>query len=63
MTVFNNVINKNNEIENSCIDKDLLLKIHNNYHKKMMDILKKLNPKKAELYDYSDLSIIITDKN
>ncbi len=63
ISVFNNIINKNNEIENSCLNKNLIFNLHKNYHEKMINILNKLNPKKVDLYDYSDLSIIITDKN
>jgi hypothetical protein len=63
VSVFNNIINKKNEIENSCLDKNLIFNLHKNYHKKMISILKKLNPKKVDLYDYSNFTIIISDKH
>ena len=62
VSVFNNIINKKNEIENSCLDKNLIFNLHKNYHEKMISILKKLNPKKVDLYDYSNFTIIISDK-
>ena len=43
--------------------KSLLKRIHNNYHDKTMNILKDINQAKANLYDYSDFTIIVTSKN
>lgn len=60
--VYHNEIN-NNGIIKSSMNKHLLEKIHNNYHEKTMQILKDINHEKAELYDYSDFTIIVTSKN
>ena len=59
--VYHNKINDNGIIE-STINKDLLKRIHKNHFNKAMNILKKLNPKKCDLYEHSDLTIVITDK-
>tara|TARA_B100001057_G_C22859947_1_gene954077 strand:+ start:188 stop:823 length:636 start_codon:yes stop_codon:yes gene_type:complete len=61
--IFHNRINKNNEIVESCLEADLIKRLHNNYHKKALEILKKLSPEKVALYDYSDFTIVNTGKN
>ena len=61
--VYHNTINKNNIINKSCIDKNLIFDLHKNYHDKVIEILEKLNKKKSELYDYSDFTIIKTGKH
>ena len=61
--VYHNKINKNNEIEHTCIDSNLIERLHKNYHEKTIDILKKLCPEKIALYDYSDFTIIVTPKD
>ena len=63
ISVLHNKINKENEIEVSCIDKNLIQSLHKTYHEKMMNILIKLSPKKAKLLDYSDFSLIKCSKN
>lgn len=60
--VYHNEIN-NHGIIKSSIDESLLKRIHNNYHDKTMNILKDINQAKANLYDYSDFTIIVTSKN
>ena len=61
--VYHNEIDKNDKIKISCLDKDLITRLHKNYHKKATDILRKLCPQKLDLYEYSDFTIIITHKN
>ena len=61
-TVYHNEIN-NKEIIKSVIDKNLLKRIHKNYHSKAIKILADLSPEKLDLYDYSDFTIIVTSKN
>ena len=61
--VYHNKINKNNEIENACIDGNLIGRLHKNYHEKTINILKNLCPEKIDLYDYSDFTIIVTPKD
>lgn len=61
--VYHNRINKDNVVEISCVDKKLIEGLHKTYHEKATNILKKLQPEKLHLYDYSDFSIIVTHKN
>ncbi len=63
MKVYHNEITKNNIIKKSCIDNSLIQSLHKNYHKKVFDILVKTSPEKAELYEYSDFSVIKTGKH
>lgn len=60
--VFHNEINNDGIIKCS-IEKNLLKRIHKNYFSVAIDILNELNPKKIELYEYSDFTIIETKKN
>ena len=59
---YHNEISKG-KIVNSSIDKNLLQRIHQNYHSKAMEILNEINPEKVKLYDYSDFLIIVTSKD
>tara|TARA_Y100001958_G_C21151993_1_gene487938 strand:+ start:289 stop:930 length:642 start_codon:yes stop_codon:yes gene_type:complete len=63
ITVYHNEIDEKNNIIESSIDKDLLIKINKNYFSKALEILKELNPEKAKLFCYSDFTIIKTKKN
>ena len=47
----------------SCIDNDLLHKIHKKYHQIAKNILNEISPEKLRLYDYSDFSITVISKN
>ena len=58
--VYHNMIDKNENIKVECLNSELLKKLHHNYHTKAMNLLKELNPLKAELYDYSEFHIIET---
>jgi len=60
--IYHNEINDNGIIT-STIDKNLIERLHKNYHSKAMLILKEINKDKAELYDYSDFTIIVTEKD
>ena len=60
--IYHNEINDNGIITSS-IDKQLIQKLHKSYHMKALSILKEINKDKAELYDYSDFTIIVTEKN
>ena len=60
--IYHNEINENGILK-STIDKTIITKIHKNYHHKAIQILKDLNEEKVKLYDYSDLTIIVTNKN
>ncbi len=61
--VYHNEIEKNGNISKSCLDQDIIRKLHLKYHEKVFDILKKLNIQKSQLYDYSDFTIIKTGKD
>ncbi len=60
--VYHNEIN-DDQIICSSINENLLKKIHKKYFSKAMKILEELSPKKMDLYDYSDFTIIVTKKN
>ena len=60
--VFHNEINNDGIIKCS-IGENLLKRIHKNYFSVAIEILNELNPKKTELYEYSDFTIIVTKKN
>ena len=62
ITVFHNEVN-NEGIIKSVLSKDLILNIHKTYHEKAIEILKEICPEKIDLYEYSDFSVIVTDKN
>jgi len=61
--IYHNTISKLGEVTESCISKDIIKDLHQKYHKKLLEILNKLDKKKTELYDYSDFTIIQTGKN
>ena len=60
--VFHNEVNNNGVIK-SVLSKDLILNIHKTYHYKAIEILKEICPEKVSLYEYSDFSFVVTDKN
>ena len=59
--IFHNEINENGIIT-STIDVNIIENLHKNYHSSALNILKDINPEKAKLYDYSDFTIIVTNK-
>lgn len=61
--IYHNTINKMGEVTESCIDKDIIQNLHKKYHEKLLKILKTLDEKKIELYDYSDFTIVQTGKD
>ena len=61
--VFHNSIDQNKNIKNSCISVEALEQLQKNYHNQAINILRELNPKKLDLYDYSEYHIIVTGKN
>jgi hypothetical protein len=63
LKVYHNQIKDGQVFKNSCIDEKLLTEIHKNYHPIALNILKKLNPEKMKLYDYSEFHIIETGAN
>jgi len=63
INVFHNEIDLNNKIINATINKDLLIRLNKKYLQTAISILKELSPKKVNLIDYSDFTIIKTRKN
>jgi len=61
--VHHNTIDKRMFIENSCLNKDLILKIHNSWHSTLLDMLDMLSPGKSRYYDYSEFHMVQTGKN
>ncbi len=60
--IYHNEIDDEGVIS-STIDKKLIERLHKTYHAKAISILSEINKDKVELYDYSDFTIIITDKD
>ena len=60
--IFHNEINDEGIITSN-LDKLLIEGLHKNYHQMALDILKELSPEKVKLYDYSDFTIIVTNKH
>ena len=61
--IYHNTINKMGDVIETCINRDIIIDLHQRYHKKLLKILKTLDEEKGLLYDYSDLTIIQTGKN
>lgn len=58
--VYHNKIYKTGEIETDCLSDVQIRNFQSKYHFKAIDILKELNSKKIDLYDYSEFHIIET---
>tara|TARA_A100001015_G_scaffold12900_1_gene15192 strand:+ start:1028 stop:1639 length:612 start_codon:yes stop_codon:yes gene_type:complete len=61
--VYNNRVFKNGTIESSCIDKNTVKRLHENYHPIAIKLLRKFAPEKEDLYEYSDFHIVVSGKN
>ena len=61
--VFHNKISSKNEIMESSLSHDLIKNLQKKYFPKAIKILQELSPEKVKLYDFSDFTLIITDKN
>ena len=61
--VYNNYIDKNGNVKASIIKDTTIQRLFRNYHSKAIDLLKELNPKKIDLYEYSEFHIINTGAN
>ena len=61
--VYHNQINKNQEAKCDCIAEKTVRRLFKNYHEKAMKLLEELNPKKINLYEYSEFTIIETGAN
>ena len=63
MNVYVKKIDAGNKISGTGINDDAALKFQKNYHDKAMALLKKLNPEKADIYEYSEFGITDTGTN
>jgi hypothetical protein len=63
LKTYQNTIYKDHIIQNDCIDEKKLRALNHRYHNTAINLLKKLNPEKAKLYEYSEFSIIETGSN
>jgi len=61
--VYHNKIFKNGTIEPSCLTKETIKRLHDNYHSKAFQILREFSPEKLKLYEYSEFHIVITGKD
>ena len=61
--VYHNSIDKNNNVKSECINSDTIIRLHRNYHKKAINVLRELNSAKIDLYEYSEFHIIETGAN
>lgn len=61
--VFHNRIYKNGNIESSCINKETIKRMHEEYFPQALNVLEELSPKKIDLYEYSEFHIVITGKD
>ena len=58
--VYHNKIHKTGNIETDCLSEAQIRNFQSKYHSKALNILKELNSKKIDLYDYSEFHIIET---
>ena len=63
MDVYHNYIHNNGQIKGTLIKDDTINRLFKNYHSKAIEILKELNLKKIDLYEYSEFHIVNTGKN
>lgn len=61
--VYHNKINNEKIFENKCINETLLIELQKTYHQVALNVLKEINPKKKDLYDYSEFQIIESGSN
>jgi hypothetical protein len=61
--VFHNSIDSKNQILASSLEKNFILNLQKKYFPRAIKLLEELSPKKVKLYDYSDFTLVLTDKN
>lgn len=61
--VFHNKIDSDDNILESSLDKNFVINLQKKYFPRAIKLLEELSPEKAKLYDYSDFTLIMTDKN
>lgn len=60
ISIYSNKIKQNNVIKSECIPEEFLKKMNEKYHPVALRILKELNPKKIDLYEYSEFHVVET---
>ena len=62
--VYHNSVGKNNNVmQADCINSEKIIELNNRYHKKVINLLDELNPKKTKLYEYSEFHIVERGKD
>ena len=60
---FHTKYEENKKFKQNYLNDQITTNLVKNYHNKAIEILRKLSPRKVDLYDYSDFSLIATGKN
>ena len=63
ISVYHNRYYKNGKIVETCLEKNFISELQEQYHLKAIDILKKYSSNKVDLYDYSEFHIVEIGKN
>lgn len=63
LSIYKNQIDKTFNVNSDILDEELILDLHNSYYDIALNVLKELAPKKVELIDYSEFTIIETGKD
>jgi hypothetical protein len=63
IAVYHNSIDKNNKVNSECLGHDVVRRLYKNNHQRAINLLNELNPKKVDLYEYSEFHIIETGRN
>ena len=63
IAVYHNSIDKNNKVNSECLGHDVVRRLYKNNHQRAINLLNELNPKKVDLYEYSEFHIIEIGRN
>jgi|TARA_B110000444_G_C18592861_1_gene479232 hypothetical protein len=63
IAVYHNSIDKNNKVDSECLGHDVVRRLYKNNHQRAINLLNELNPKKVDLYEYSEFHIIEIGRN
>ena len=63
ISVYHNKFFNNGRIIGTCLKDSIIDEMQKYYHKKAIDLLNELNPKKTKLYEYSEFHIVETGKD
>ena len=62
LSIYKNKIDKTLNVNSDILNEELILDLHNSYYDIALNVLEELAPKKVELIDYSEFTIIETGK-